>query len=182
MHAEANSEPVSGTDRALVRRATAADAAEVAAIWNEGVAGRGATFETRPRTTAEVAQLITGTASRHAFLVAGETGQVAGWAATMPYSSRPVYDGVAEFSIYVSGSARGTGTGRLLLTALLDHAEAAGLHKVTSRVFVENAASRRLCAAHDFREAGVLLRHARLDGEWRDVVVVERLLGDALDP
>ena len=101
------------------------------------------------------------------------------WAATMPYSSRAAYDGVAEFSIYVAGGHQGRGAGRLVLTALLAEATRSGIHKVTSRIFSDNAASRGLCAAVGFREVGVHLRHGRLDGRWRDVVTVEVLLGDA---
>jgi phosphinothricin acetyltransferase len=89
------------------------------------------------------------------------------------------YDGVAEFSIYVAGAHQGRGAGRLVLQELLAAAERAGLHKVTSRVFTHNAASRALCASVGFREVGVHLRHGRLDGIWRDVVTVEVLLGEA---
>ena len=97
----------------------------------------------------------------------------------MPYSSRAAYDGVAEFSIYVAGAHQGRGAGRLVLKALLAEAERSGLHKVTSRIFTDNAASRGLCASLGFREVGVHLRHGLLDGRWRDVVTVEILLGAA---
>jgi hypothetical protein len=86
---------------------------------------------------------------------------------------------VREFSIYVARSERGRGYGRAALAALLAECEARGWWKVTSRIFPENEASLALCRALGFREVGVLRRHARLDGEWRDCVVVERLLGEA---
>lgn len=168
------------TEGVTVRRALSGDAEAVAAIYNEGIAGRTATFETETRSPEEMARRIRGTDTRHAFLVAVQDGVVIGWAATWPYSPRPVYAGVAEFSVYVARTSRGSGAGRRLLVALLDVATAAGLHKVTSRVFPENVASRSLCAAVGFEEVGLLRRHARLDGRWRDVVVVERLLGSAL--
>lgn len=159
-----------------VRDAVAADAAAVAAIYGDGLDSRNATFETAHRTAADMAQRIVGASAPYAFLVADD-GQVRGWAATSPYSPRPAYDGVAEYSVYVGEPGRGTG--QLLLTELLRRAELAGLHKVTSRVFPENLASRALARRLGFREVGTHLRHARLDGVWRDVLTVEVLLGAA---
>ena len=159
-----------------VREATAADAAAVARAYNAGIDGRQATFETAHRSAEDMAQRITQTRDPHAFLVADD-GEVRGWAATSPYSPRAVYRGVAEYSVYVD--VPGRGTGRLLLEALLARAEAAGLHKVTSRVFPENTASLALARSLGFRVVGTHLRHARLDGRWRDVVTVEVLLGSA---
>jgi L-amino acid N-acyltransferase YncA len=162
-----------------IRPAGPQDAAAVAAIHNAGIDSGLATFETRPRTADETAARITATCPPYGFLVAEAGGAVVGWAATYPYSQREAYAGVAEFSIYLAAEARGRGHGHRLLAELLEAAEDAGLHKVTSRLFATNAASRRLCAAVGFREVGVHLRHARLHGTWRDVVVVERLLGAA---
>ena len=158
-----------------VRDAQRGDAAEVARAYNAGLDSRNATFETVHRTAEELAERITGTRAPYAFLVAEDDGRVHGWAATCPYSPRPVYDGVAEYSVYVDEP--GCGTGRLLLEELLRRAEEAGLHKVTSRVFPENAASRALARRLGFREVGTHLRHARLDGVWRDVLTIEVLLG-----
>jgi L-amino acid N-acyltransferase YncA len=157
-----------------IRPATEADAAAVARIYDAGIDGRNATFETAHRSVDEMAQRICETRAPYAFLVADD-GEVRGWAATSPYAARAAYAGVAEFSVYVD--VPGRGTGRAVLTALLERAEAAGLHKVTSRVFVENSASRALMRSLGFREVGTHLRHAQLDGRWRDVVTVEVLLG-----
>ncbi len=115
----------------------------------------------------------------HAWLVAERSENVVGWAATMPYLLLSEYSGVAEFSVYVSPDEQGAGVGRLLMETLMDAAEQAGLHKMTSRVFANNVASRALLARLGFREVGTYLRHIRMDGEWRDVVVVEALLGKA---
>jgi L-amino acid N-acyltransferase YncA len=93
-----------------------------------------------------------------------------------PYSDRPCYAGIGEFSVYVAREQRGGGTGRVLVEALAQACREKGFWKLVSRVFPENQASRALCRATGFREVGVHHRHARLDGEWRDVVVVERLL------
>jgi phosphinothricin acetyltransferase len=163
-----------------VRRATIADAAAITAIYNEGIASREATLDTEPRTVEQMERRIAEAYDRHAWLVAtDETGGVIAWAATMPYSGRAAYDGIAEFSIYVAGAHRGRGAGRLVLAELLAEAERSGLHKVTSRIFTDNAASRALCASLGFRDVGVHLRHGYLDGRWRDVVTVEILLGAA---
>jgi phosphinothricin acetyltransferase len=83
---------------------------------------------------------------------------------------------VAECSVYVAREWRGKGAGRVALAALIEAAEAAGFWKLLSRIFVENEASRRLVRSLGFREVGVYEKHAQLDGVWRDVVIVERLL------
>ncbi len=92
------------------------------------------------------------------------------------YSLRECYSGVAEFSVYTAGEARGRGAGRLAMETLMEAAAEAGFWKLVSRVFVENTSSRKLLVSLGFREVGVHEKHARLDGIWRDVVVVERLL------
>jgi phosphinothricin acetyltransferase len=111
--------------------------------------------------------------------VAVRDGAVAGFARVAPYSDREAYAGVGEHGVYVARAARGEGIGRLLLDEVCRAAEAAGLHKLTSRIFSDNAASIAAHEAAGFVVVGVQRRHGRLDGEWRDCVVVERLLGDA---
>jgi L-amino acid N-acyltransferase YncA len=162
----------------IVREATVHDAPSITDIYNAGIASRRATFETELRTPADTARRMESAFARHTWLVADSDGEIAGWAATMPYSNRSCYDGVAEFSIYVAPAHQGQGVGRLLLTALLDEATRAGLHKVTSRILTVNEPSRRLCASLGFREVGTHLRHGRLDGVWHDVVTIEILLGE----
>ena len=162
-----------------IRPATVDDAEAVASIYNEGIRGRGATFETRERTAADVAGWLGD--PRHPVLVAEDGGRVVGWVAASSYRPRDCYAGVAEFSVYVAGAARGRGVADALMAAFLVACEAAGLWKVLSRIFPENTASLRLCARHGFREVGVYRRHGKLDGAWRDVVIVERLLGPARD-
>ena len=99
-----------------------------------------------------------------------------GWASASAYRARACYAGIAEYSIYVATSHHGRGVGRALMTVFLDALGAAGFWKVLSRLFPENQASRALGARFGFREVGVYRRHAQLDGVWRDVVMVERLL------
>jgi L-amino acid N-acyltransferase YncA len=160
-----------------VRAATATDVPVLTAIYNEGIAGREATFETRPREPAEVAGWLE---EGLPFVVAeGAHGAVAGFARLSPYSDRCVYSGVGEHGVYVAAAARGRGVGRALLEALCEEAERAGYYKLTARVFTTNAASLALHRAAGFDEVGVQRRHGRLDGEWKDCVLVEKLLGDA---
>ena len=160
-----------------VRDAAPADVAAVTAIYNEGIAEREATFETRPREPAEIATWF---GDGLPFVVAeGGDGNVAGFARVSPYSDRCVYGGVGEHGVYVARAARGAGVGGALLIELCAAAERAGLYKLTARIFATNAASRAVHATAGFDEIGLQRRHGRLDGEWRDCVLVERLLGDA---
>lgn len=158
-----------------IRPAVPADAATIAEIYNEGIRGRNATFETRERTAEQVLPW-TLAADRFPVLVAEREGRVDGWIAASSYRPRECYAGIAEYAVYVRSSARGARLGDRLMAAFLPELEAAGFWKVLSRIFPENRASLALCARHGFREVGVYRRHARLDGAWRDVVVVERLL------
>jgi len=159
-----------------VRLATVADAGSIAAIYNDGIEDRVATFETRLRTADDIEAWFDG---RHPILVADDGTAVVGFASTSTYRPRDAYAGVAEFGVYVARSSRGEGIGRALMEALADEAAARGFWKLVSRVFVENAASRALLMSVGFREVGIYHRHGKLDGAWRDVVIVERLIGDA---
>ena len=155
------------------RAATPADAAAIARIYNQGIADRLATFETRPRGAADIAAWFDGV---HPIVVIEAEGEVVAWPATPLYRPRDCYAGIAEFSVYVERAWRGRGAGRQAMAALIAAAEAAGFWKLVSRVFVENAASRALLRACGFREVGIYEKHGQLDGVWRDVVIVERLI------
>jgi phosphinothricin acetyltransferase len=162
-----------------IRAARADDAAPVAAIYNAGIAGRQATFETRPR---EPDEILAWLESGLPYLVAENgDGRVLGFARVSPYSCRAFYAGVGEFGVYVDPDARGAGVGRALLEALAAAAVRQGMYKLTSRVFTTNAASRAVHRAAGFEEVGIARRHGRLDGEWKDCVLVERLLGEAAE-
>jgi phosphinothricin acetyltransferase len=156
------------------RAAAADDAAAIARIYNEGIDDRVATFETRHRTADDVVRWLDG---RHPVVVVeDDDGVVIAFAATSTYRPRDCYAGIAEFSVYASRAARGRGAGRMAMEALFIAARDAGFWKLVSRVFVENDASRGLLRNLGFREVGVYERHGKLDGEWRDVVIVEKLL------
>jgi L-amino acid N-acyltransferase YncA len=156
------------------RPATQADADAITRIYNEGIHDRLGTFETRERTTADISQWFDG--FHPIVVVESPAGEVVAFASTSWYRPRECYSGIAEFSVYVSRPGRGHGAGRVAMDALIDAARAAGLWKLVSRVFVENRASRRLLIRVGFREVGVYQKHAQLDGVWRDVVIVERLI------
>lgn len=157
------------------RPATVADVPRITDIYNQGIADRVATFETRPRTEETIRGWMD---SPYPLVVVEHGDEVVAWAGTSSYRPRDCYAGIAEFSVYVDRSARGKGAGRTAMQALIAAARNAGLEKLVSRVFVENVSSRRLLGSVGFREVGVYERHAQLDGVWRDVVIVELLLQD----
>jgi phosphinothricin acetyltransferase len=167
-----------------IRPATDHDAAAIAGIYNQGMAERGATFETAPRTAEDILARLREQA-RFPILVAEDAdadaaGMLIGWAGLSGYRPRACYAGIGEFSIYLDRAVRGRGIGRTLLEALIDAARERGYWKLVSRVFPFNTASRALCRACGFREVGVYEKHARLDGQWMDVVIVERVISENL--
>lgn len=160
------------------RLATDADAAAIAAIYNEGIADRIATFETEPRTPEQITAQLKDKGERFPTIVAEHGGQIVAWATAGPYRSRPAYAGVAEHSVYVARSARGKGAGRMVLDALCAAYAERGFWKLVSRIFPENVSSLALHERCGFRVVGVYRRHGRLEGSWRDCVIVERLLDE----
>jgi len=158
------------------RIAVVSDAAAMARIYNEGIEDRVATFETRLRSAADVEAWFDGVHPMVVVQKGGDGGEVIAFASTSAYRPRDCYAGIAEVSVYVARAWRGKKAGRVAMEALFDAARSAGFHKLVSRVFPENRASLRMIAALGFREVGVYRRHGQLDGEWRDVVIVEKLL------
>ncbi|MBO3747227.1 N-acetyltransferase [Streptosporangiaceae bacterium NEAU-GS5] len=148
------------------------DADQVLAIYQHGLDGGQASFET----TAPSWDRFTATRLDRPRLVAAdaEDGAVAGWVAASPVSTRPVYAGVVEHSIYIHPGYRGRGIGRALLTAFLDECEEAGIWTVQTGIFPENTASLALHQSAGFRVLGVRERIGRHHGVWRDVVFLER--------
>ena len=161
------------SERVKTRLATPDDAAAIARIYNQGIEDRLGTFETRPRTEADVRGWFDGV---HPIVVVESAGEVVAFGSTSTYRPRECYAGIAEASLYVARSERGRGVGRIGMQALMDAATRAGFWKLVSRVFPENHASRGLIAKMGFREVGTYQKHGKLDGVWRDVIIVERLL------
>jgi len=155
------------------RLAEPEDADAIARIYNEGIADRVATFETRLRSVDDVRGWFDGA---HPVVVVERDREVLAFASTSSYRPRECYAGIAEVSLYVARSARRRGAGSLAMAALIEAAENAGFWKLLSRVFVENHSSRTLIRKFGFREVGIYEKHAQLDGVWRDVVIVERLI------
>ncbi|MCG5437490.1 GNAT family N-acetyltransferase [Micromonospora foliorum] len=154
-----------------VRPMTAGDAARVLAIYQAGLDGGDASFETTAPTWA---QFDAGKLPAHRLVAVDGDTTVIGWVAVSPTSARAVYAGVVEHSIYVDPTARGRGVARLLLDALIASTEAAGVWTIQSGVFGENTASLRLHERAGFRVIGVRERVARHHGRWRDVILLER--------
>ncbi|MDG4780980.1 GNAT family N-acetyltransferase [Micromonospora sp. WMMD961] len=154
-----------------VRPMTDADADRVLAIYQAGLDAGNASFEvTAPTWSAFDAARL----SAHRFVAVDRPGAVVGWVAVSPISTREVYAGVVEHSVYVDPAAQGRGVARLLLDALITSTEAAGIWTIQSGVFPENGASLALHERAGFRVVGVRERVGRHHGRWRDVVLMER--------
>ncbi len=159
------------------RTAVSADAEGIARIYNEGIEDGTATFETRTRTREDIRAWFDGV---HPIIVVEDAGRIVAFAATFTYRPRECYAGIAEASVYVDRASRGRGAGRAAVVALIHEAARSGFWKLVSRVFPENAGSRALCRSMGFREVGLYEKHGRLNGAWRDVVIVERLITENL--
>jgi len=159
-----------------IRELSSSDWPAVERIFAEGISTGHATFEAAPPTW----QQFDGGRVGHSRLVAvDEAGPIVGWVAASPVSSRPVYSGVVEHSVYVSEAARGRGIGASLLEAFLASAEANGVWTVQSSIFPENTASLVLHSRFGFTEVGrrdriAKMTHGPRAGQWRDTLLLER--------
>ncbi|MBO0818911.1 MAG: N-acetyltransferase [Actinobacteria bacterium] len=155
-----------------VRPMCSSDADQVLAVYQAGLDAGDASFETEAPSWADfdAARL-----PRHRHVAtADDGGELLGWVAAGPVSSRGAYAGVVEHSVYVAPEARGRGVGGALLQALIGSTEAAGIWTIQSGIFPENTASLRLHEREGFRVVGIRERIGHLNGRWRDVVLVER--------
>ena len=159
-----------------VRRARAEDAGDIARIHNQGIEERSATFETEPRSLQQVAARIGH--SGQPVMVAERDGRVVGWASVSRENHRCAQEGVGEYTIYVERDARGAGVGVPLLEAVVAEAQQSGYWKLIGRIFATNQSSLALARRCGFYDVGLHRRHGRIEGEWMDVLVVERLLDD----
>lgn len=163
-----------------IRPAKLEDAVAIVEIYNQGIRARVATFQTQERRVADIQTWFED--PKHPLLVALIEDTVVGWIHVSPY--RPTastwYAGIAEYSVYVASSVHGCGVGQALMLELFEVCRAVRIWKLVSRIFSENTASLALCAKTGFREVGIYQRHAMLDGVWRDVVIVEKLLEPAI--
>lgn len=153
-----------------IRRLEPDDWEAVSAIYAEGIATRTATFETEVPSWESWDRAHISDCR----LVAEEAGAVRGWAALTPVSDRCVYGGVAELSVYVAAASRGRGLGSALLDRVIRASEEAGFWTLQAGLFAENEGSLRMHERAGFRLVGVRERLGKLDGRWRDVLLLER--------
>ena len=154
----------------IIEKMNPEDWEAVRSIYQEGLATENATFEMNAPEWEDWDK----NHLRHCRLVVKRKDQIVGWAALSPVSSRSVYRGVAEISIYIAATARGLGIGKALLQALIEEAERTGIWTLQAGIFPENAASIALHKACGFREVGVRERIGQMKGVWRDVILMER--------
>ena len=160
-----------------IREARREDASAIARIYNQGIEDRSATLETQPRSAEERAGWLAARGTRHPVLVAADgDGEVAGWGSLNSFNSRPAYDHVVDFSVYVARERRGRGIGDALLSALEVRARALSYHKMVLAAFPVNAPGMRLYERHGFRSVGVYHEQGMLDGCWVDVILMEKIL------
>ena len=174
-----NTEESTSNARLTVRTARREDAAAITEIYNQGIEDRIATFETEPRAETDILPWFD---HAHRFVSVTEaSGEVVGYAVAHPYSDRCCYRGIGEFSVYVRRSHRGRGVGQIAMAALIDAARAEGFWKLMSRIFPENRASLILMGRMGFKEIGVHEKHGKLEGVWKDCVIVELLIPENID-
>ena len=163
---------VNDTSSTQIKRAEAREARRIAEIFNQGLEDRVATFETRSASPDDAERWI----AEDIVVVAERDEALVGWAKAGPYTDRHYYDGVREATLYVAREARRIGVGHALLERLAEEAAGGGAHKLVGKVFSTNGPSIALLRGLGWREVGVHRRHGSLDGEWKDVLVVEKLL------
>ncbi len=151
----------------------------IARIYDEGIASGIATFASGPHSAEERVHWLDARSERAPVYVADDGGAVLGWSALAPFSHRPWYDGVAEYTAYVANEARGRGLGRQMLDHLMRVAPTLGYWKLVGMILPENTPGLSLALGAGFRIVGTHQGHARKDGVWRDVTLVERRLENA---
>jgi L-amino acid N-acyltransferase YncA len=159
-----------------VRAASPADADAICAIHNQGILDRVATLDVDARTPDGIREWLAARGSRHPVIVASIGGAVVGWASLNRFNSRPAYDHVADFSVYIERDWRGKGIGRQLLDRLIELAREIGFHKMVLSALASNQAGIALYTRAGFSAVGVYREQGQLDGEWVDTLIMEKLL------
>ena len=159
-----------------VRLATPADAEAICRMYNQGIEDRVATLETELRTPEERRRWLAGRSPRHPVIVAETAGDLVGWGSLNVFSPREAYRFVADFSIYVERAWRGKGVGRVMLERLIALGREHGFHKLVLSAFPFNEGGMALYTKLGFRTVGVYKEQGRLDGEWVDTIIMEKLL------
>jgi L-amino acid N-acyltransferase YncA len=159
-----------------IRPAAASDADAIAEIHNQGIVDRVATLDTALRTAAGTRAWLADRGSRHPAIVADVGGTIVGWASLNRFNPRAAYDHVADFSVYVERTWRGRGVGTRLLDRLIDLAREIGFHALVLSALARNATGVALYRKAGFVHVGVYREMGLLDGQWVDVVVMEKIL------
>jgi L-amino acid N-acyltransferase YncA len=159
-----------------VRAATAADAAAICRIYNQGIEDRVATLETELRTPEERAAWLAAKSPRHPVIVAEDGGRVIGWGSLNQFNSREAYRHVVDFSVYIERAYRGKGVGKMLLARLIELAREQRYHKMVLSAFPSNSGGMALYERMGFRTVGLYKEQGMLDGRWVDTIVMEKLL------
>jgi len=164
------------TSSLLVRDARTTDLAAIREIYNQGIVDRIATLDEDPKTEADILAWFEQHGARYAVVVAQRDETIVGWASLNPYSHRCAYRGVADLSIYVARTARGSGVGTTLLNEIELRARRADFHKIVLFALTENNAGLRLYRKLRYRDVGIFKEQGRLDGRFVDVIAMEKLL------
>jgi L-amino acid N-acyltransferase YncA len=160
----------------ITRLAKLNDIEYIMKIYNQGIEDRIATLETEPKNRTYMEEWLKQHKGRFKVIVAEEEGAVLGWASLNPYNNRCAYAGVADLSVYIDREYRGKGIGGVLLTAIDDAARNNGFHKIVLFTFPFNHLGQRLYHKQGYREVGTFKNQGILDGEFVDVVAMEKLL------
>ncbi|RPJ64083.1 MAG: N-acetyltransferase family protein [Dehalococcoidia bacterium] len=158
---------------AVIKKATIEDVAAITAIYNDAILKLSATFDTEPKSLEEENRWFAAHSGKFPVLVAESDGKVTGWASLSKWSDRCAYSETAEASMYISEESRGQGTGRKLLSAILEEGQKAGLHTVIARIVEGNAASIHLCESMGFEHIGTMKEVGRKFGKLLDVHLMQ---------
>ncbi|WP_235427110.1 arsinothricin resistance N-acetyltransferase ArsN1 family A [Cohnella kolymensis] len=159
-----------------VRRATEADIKAIQEIYNQGIEDRIATLEQDRKTEEYMSNWFNSRQERYAVIAAEEGGEIKGWASINPYSARRAYDGVGDVSVYIHRDFRGRGIGHKLLRYLEDTAKQYNFYKLVLFTFPFNSLGQGLYRKAGYREVGTFVNQGILDGNYVDVMIMEKLL------
>ncbi|MEH7086130.1 arsinothricin resistance N-acetyltransferase ArsN1 family A [Neobacillus drentensis] len=163
-------------NKLIIRNAEESDILSILEIFNQGIEDRIATLEEEKKDYHYIKEWFEVHQGRYKILVAEQDGNVAGWASLNPYSNRCAYNGVADLSIYISRDQRGKGLGKKLLSEIESLAKDNGFHKIVLFTFPFNQLGQGLYRKMGYREVGVFQNQGKLDGEFVDVMAMEKLL------
>lgn len=160
----------------LIRETTIEDLEAILAIYNQGIEDRIATLEEQPKTLNQMMDWYQEHTDRYSILVIHQGEEILGWASLNPYSHRCAYRGVADLSVYIDRKWRGKGLGTQLLQAIEEKAKANGFHKIVLFTFSFNKLGQGLYHKVGYREVGIFQNQGMLDGQFVDVMAMEKLL------